>query len=407
MSSKKILVIAWQWRNTGGDWAYAKSITNTYIDKGYDVTILTSGNFHEEIGQVKTIRTSSLLKLDANNLKDKLTFPFRYIKQNQLSNTDKELIYNTNWYFVHVHSLLGGPGYKVLGKIKSSIPVLYTLHDYHLSCPTTNHFKNGKNCMQCIEDTSFRCVINNCRGTFPESVAAYTLHKLFRNSSELERVNYFLCPSNFMRQTMLSSGLPEEKLITTGYCLDDKSLDKLSYEDNNSSNSKDYEPFIFYAGRLEPYKGIKTLIKACAILGYRLLIAGEGSIKVELEDYININKLDVLMLGQLNKMNLARNIANSTAVVVPSEWHENFPFAVTESLLLGTPVIGSSMGGIPELISDGNNGYVFRAGNEEDLSKKLQILISNGVIWSKEQIITNIRNRFECNKHYLEILNLI
>ena len=113
------------------------------------------------------------------------------------------------------------------------------------------------------------------------------------------------------------------------------------------------------------------------------------------------------MLGQLNKTNLARNIANSTAVVVPSEWHENFPFAVTESLLLGTPVIGSSMGGIPELISDGNNGYVFRTGNEEDLSKKLQILISNGVNWSKEEIVTNIRNRFDCNKHYLEILNLI
>ena len=132
-------------------------------------------------------------------------------------------------------------------------------------------------------------------------------------------------------------------------------------------------PYVFYAGRLETYKGIRTLIKACATLGFRLLIAGDGSIKAELEDYIKINQLDVVLLGQQNKKKLAAYIKNSVSVVVPSEWHENFPFAITESLFLGTPVVGSSMGGIPELIKEGNNGYIFSAGDENDLIKKLSL----------------------------------
>jgi glycosyltransferase involved in cell wall biosynthesis len=407
MSSKKILVIAWQWRNTGGDWAYAKSITNTYIAKGYDVTILTSGTFHEELGQVKTIRTSSLLKRDVNNLRDKIAFPFRYIRQNQLSDEDKELINNTNWYFVHIHSILGGPGYKVLDKIKTDIPIFYTLHDYHLSCPTTNHFRDGQNCMQCIDDTSFRSVQNNCRGSVPESIAAYVLHKLFKNSTELERVNYFFCPSDFMSKTMLKSGLPKEKLITTGYCLDKQSVDELLVQDTDSEELINNTPYVFYAGRLETYKGIRTLIKACATLGFRLLIAGDGSIKAELEDYIKINQLDVVLLGQQNKKKLAAYIKNSVSVVVPSEWHENFPFAITESLFLGTPVVGSSMGGIPELIKEGNNGYIFSAGDENDLIKKLSLMINQGVKWNEEEIVENISNRFNCENHLKKILDLI
>ena len=407
MTTKNILVIAWQWNNTGGDWSYAKSITSTYIEKGFRVTVLSSGNSHEELGQIKTIRTKSLLKRDINSFKDKLRFPWSFLSQNQLSSDEEKYLFNTEWYFVHIHSIIGGPGFKVIQKIKPNTPILYTLHDYHLSCPTTNHFRNGENCMECINESPLNSIKNNCRGNIFESTAAYLLNKLFINSNEIKRIKYFLCPSEFMNKTMIKFGISKEKLKTIGYCLDQNSLKELLSEDNILFKKKKYKPFVFYAGRLESYKGIKTLIEACSKIGLRLLIAGDGSFKNYLTKYIKNHKLDVKLLGKIPKKELANYIRNSICVVVPSEWHENFPFAVTESLFLGTPVIGSSMGGIPELIRNGYNGYIFEAKNAIDLRKKLSLIMKEGVFWKKREIMNDIRQRFDCNNHLDKILDLV
>lgn len=69
---------------------------------------------------------------------------------------------------------------------------------------------------------------------------------------------------------------------------------------------------------------------------------------------------------------LYRIIAEAAISVCPSEWYENCPYSVMESVLLGTPVVGSKMGGIPELIESGKTGELFEAGNVEDLMKAIK-----------------------------------
>jgi glycosyltransferase involved in cell wall biosynthesis len=64
-------------------------------------------------------------------------------------------------------------------------------------------------------------------------------------------------------------------------------------------------------------------------------------------------------------------IASARAVVVPSEWYENAPLSVMEASALERPIIGANIGGIPELIREGETGFVFTSGSVDSLAKIL------------------------------------
>ena len=72
---------------------------------------------------------------------------------------------------------------------------------------------------------------------------------------------------------------------------------------------------------------------------------------------------------------LKQLIAKAACSVYPSEMYENCPFSVIESIVYGTPVIGSRIGGIPELINEGRTGLLFEAGNDLQLEEKIRLLI--------------------------------
>jgi glycosyltransferase involved in cell wall biosynthesis len=70
-------------------------------------------------------------------------------------------------------------------------------------------------------------------------------------------------------------------------------------------------------------------------------------------------------------------VQRAAFMVVPSEWYENYPMSVLESLACGTPVIGARIGGIPEIVRDGETGLLFESGNAEELADKIQYLLDN------------------------------
>ena len=70
-------------------------------------------------------------------------------------------------------------------------------------------------------------------------------------------------------------------------------------------------------------------------------------------------------------------IGSARFSVFPSEWYENCPFSVMESQYYGTPVIASNMGGVPELLEDGETGELFAAGDQEELKGKIRELWNN------------------------------
>ena len=113
------------------------------------------------------------------------------------------------------------------------------------------------------------------------------------------------------------------------------------------------------------------MINAAIKAGVKLKIAGDGPIRHELEELAKGHD-KIVFLGNLSAENVARLQREADACICPSEWFENNPLAVIESLCAGTPVIGTDIGGIPELITPGINGLLYKPGDTEALTTILK-----------------------------------
>jgi glycosyltransferase involved in cell wall biosynthesis len=138
------------------------------------------------------------------------------------------------------------------------------------------------------------------------------------------------------------------------------------------------ERFILYVGRIEKIKGIFTLIDAVKGTDIKLKIAGTGPALEQMKAYVaDHNMSNVEFLGHVAKLRVYELTLQAECVVCPSEWYENYPFSVIESLLMSKPVIGANIGGIPELVLDGKTGLLFEAGDVAGLKEKILALWNN------------------------------
>ena len=178
----------------------------------------------------------------------------------------------------------------------------------------------------------------------------------------------------------------------------------------------DSENYFIYFGRLSEEKGIRTLIKAMEKnWKTKLLVVGDGVLKNELKKYAEDKGLtNIIFTGYKSGDELNDLIRNAMFTIVPSECYENCPMAILESFAMGKPVIGSNIGGIPELISDGFDGLLFEPGNTMDLRDKMLYLSNNpGKIKEmgkqgreKVEKLYNIELHYQkINKIYQKLLN--
>lgn len=90
--------------------------------------------------------------------------------------------------------------------------------------------------------------------------------------------------------------------------------------------------------------------------------------------------------------------------VAPSEWYENNPISVIESLCLGTPVLGARIGGILELIEEGANGMTFESRNVDDLSDKIKKMFEAS--FDYRTIADEARKRFDAERYYQRLMEI-
>ena len=133
-----------------------------------------------------------------------------------------------------------------------------------------------------------------------------------------------------------------------------------------SSTKGDY---IFFFGRISEEKGILTLLNAIKqVPDIKLKLAGTGPLLEQLKPQCPPN---AEFLGFKQGEELRELIHNASFVVVSSECYENNPMTIIESYMIGTPVIGSDLGGIPELIIENKTGYTFKPKSSDDLKEMI------------------------------------
>lgn len=253
---------------------------------------------------------------------------------------------------------------------KRKIPVIYTVHDLKPICPNYKMYVRGKTCESCRGGRFYHCLLNRCTknsllGSLVNTIEMYA-HRWLKFYNLVDR---FITPSRFYREKLASFGFPQEKIT----CIPNFILLE------EYPPGEEGEGYFVYFGRLVEEKGLVTLLKAMKkVAGGELRIVGEGPLRGELESYARKERLDhVRFLGFRRGRDLQAIVSRSLFSVLPSEWYENGPLSILESFVLGKPVVGSRMGGIPEYIDDGVNGLLFRPGDPEDLSEKLNALLGN------------------------------
>ena len=126
-----------------------------------------------------------------------------------------------------------------------------------------------------------------------------------------------------------------------------------------------------YVGRLSSEKGVQTLVRAVARAGVNMVIAGKGPEENSLKQMAHDAGANISFVGHLSAEQIQRSISICRAVVLPSECYENAPLSILESYAGGRPVIGARIGGIPELVREGETGVTFESGNVDDLASVL------------------------------------
>lgn len=250
---------------------------------------------------------------------------------------------------------------------KYHIPVVLTMHDLNCFCPNHTMLDHGKICESCLHGNYLNCVKRVC---FKDSRAKCLMAALESEYNKLSglynKIDLYITPSEFYRNKMIESGLTRNKVI----CLRNFLPENMFKTEKSVGGS-----YYLYFGRLSEEKGVMTLLKAIQkVPEVWLEIAGTGPMEKELQDYVQTNNLDkrIHFNGFLAGKALRDLVAGAKCVVLPSEWYENGPYSVMEAMAAGKPVIVSGEGGLPEIVEDGENGYICEAFSPNSLAECLQ-----------------------------------
>jgi glycosyltransferase involved in cell wall biosynthesis len=266
---------------------------------------------------------------------------------------------------VHCHNIYGRLSTSILGVLKQRrIPAVLTVHDYKVVCPSYLMLKKGKPCSACIDGGYYRCAINRChKGQIAASIV-YAIEAYYaRHTGNYGAISAFLCPSLFIADLLKQSGIEENRVLYHPNCVE------------AGAYAPRYEgEYILSVCRLSHEKGLPTLLQAVLGTNLPVRIAGTGPMEASLREMAEKDGGPIVFEGHCSGAKLAELYRNAAFVVVPSEWYENAPMSILESFAYGKPVVGTRIGGIPELITEGEHGYLADPESPDQLRAVIQRL---------------------------------
>lgn len=280
----------------------------------------------------------------------------------------EQLILDEKPDLAHIHLMWGQITPSIFPVLKKyHIPILFTVHDYRIVCPAyTFRDGNGRICEACQGRHFYKCFTHTCCKGSKMMSAIMAAEQYFRNVffNPAKYIDGFIYVSNFARSI-------QEKYMPLLKSKPNITLYNFSTSIVCEPRTMPTDKYFLFFGRLSYEKGVMTLLKAFKDLPQcRLKVVGTGPKEEELKAFARDNGMkNVTFLGYKTGKELTDLVSNAYFVIVPSEWYENNPMTIIEAYSVGTPVIGARIGGIPEIVVDGQTGFRFESGNVEDLCR--------------------------------------
>ena len=252
---------------------------------------------------------------------------------------------------------------------KTKVPVVMTVHNFRLICPTGLFMRNGKPCEVCLQKRNeWGCIQYNCEHSYFKSVG-YTLRNVYARwtGAYKNNVRTFACITEFQRKKLIEAGFDKNKIVVIPNSIDIP----LKYETTFGS-------YVAYIGRLSYEKGYDLLVEiARKYPEIQFCFAG-----AKREDTNIAFPKNVQLMGYLKGKELEHFIKNARLVVIPSRCYEGFPMAILEAAQFGKPCVCPDHGGFTEIIGKGENtiGRLFEPNNLNDLEKQILALWNQPVL---------------------------
>ena len=385
----KILLVNNFYYNRGGDCTYLFALKTILKEHQNQVSIFSMNhpqNFQTDFSKYFVSYINYEEEVKSKTISSGFKVAKRTIYSTEAKRKIEELIRNERPDVAHIQNIHHHITPSIFKCLKDhNIPIIWTLHDYTVICPNTSFLADGEICEKCKKKKYFWPSIVKCK---KKSFAASTMAALEASVHAMMKfydyVDFFIAPSEFMRDKLQEYGIRPEKIVHLNNftCFADIDID---------IENKSEEKYFMYLGRLADEKGIRTLIDASIkafadpessngiINNYKLKIIGDGPIKRREMSYVKSKGAGniIQFLGHKSHDEAMQLLKGSEFLIIPSEWYENFPYAVLEAFSMRKPVIASRIGGITELVKNWKTGLLFEPGNSDMLSMKINFLLKH------------------------------
>ncbi|WP_158598843.1 MULTISPECIES: glycosyltransferase family 4 protein [unclassified Halorubrum] len=349
----------------GGAENYIIRTANELMSRGHNVTVITTKPLKkvDDISIEKTkIEGITTFKFSPINISSRYSFPEKstieqtiwrcfdlinphsaFVVKKLLSKIDPDVIHTNN--LIGISSIIT----KALKQLDAKH--VHTLHDYNLICPSGSP----------RTDVDRDCV----RSFLNSEIVLRPFSRI--QQSVLESPDIVTAPSQHIIDTHLNRGF---------FCSTPTSCLPLGVTTTKQISTKQELSYrALFVGRITERKGLDVLFEAAERdRKYQFDICGDGTYGERVKER-SAKHSNVKYHGYVSSERLARLRDKADTAVVPSLWMENSPLTIYESFANGLPVVGSNIGGIPELISPGTNGELFTPGNAKSLINSLDSMM--------------------------------
>ena len=326
------------------------------IPGGEDSVVANERKMLEEHGHKVYLYTRNNSELKTMGIIQKLKLPFTTVFNFKTYRDIKKIIKEKQIDIVHVHNTLNliSPSVYYAARVMK-VPVVQTIHNFRLLCPGATFYRDGHICEDCVE-YGLKCAVkHNCyRDSKIQTLACVISTKFHRMTGIYGKINY-ICLTEFNKQKLLNlKQIESEQIYVKPNFIDDKNI-FISEEKRKNQ--------MVFAGRLDKLKGIDILFEAWKQMGEKapkLIVCGTGPMEMWCREFVKKNSVNIEMLGFIPNKEALKIIANSRALILPTQWYEGFPMSIVESYCVGTPVICSDLGNAGSIVAEGINGIKFK-----------------------------------------------